>query len=527
MEDTVETKDQLNQLKQEKEALETKLALAEEQARKQLEIQQRLGEINNNYLMLHYLNKNIQDCRSSQMVWKTYLQNIGEKGFNYTEVMVLLPNDKGEFCNKTYLQGEEVVKEDIVQEALPDFVLQAIQSGEVKSSQDNLQVAVPMINNGGAILAVLCAEKKRGIFFEDIQLLEVYVQQTVATVENIMLNEKLYHYQELLGKRMDQFVMLHYIAQEINSATGYHDLLKRYLNTLCSPIGFQFNEAVMYIMDDEGALQKAWLENQKLVVEPIRELDSMLVKRAWEEKNVITEYNMELALPLIFLGKMNAIICVKKYEGIEPEQVQILETFAMQTSATLENTRLNMNLEYLSFHDPLSNVYNRFFFENEMKRMESEAVLPAGVIMCDVDGLKLVNDHLGHAAGDELIKVAARMLCDAAEGHTVARIGGDEFAVLTSNATVCEVKAVTTRLRQVMIEYNKDGQQFPVWLSIGWAATDKPESLSELLKTADRRMYEEKMRYGAKNREDMVKAIRKMQEYGDGVVLPILNIKQM
>lgn len=57
MNDTIDIHEQFNQLKQEKDALEVRLAQAEEQARKQLEIQQRLGEINNNYLMLHYLNE--------------------------------------------------------------------------------------------------------------------------------------------------------------------------------------------------------------------------------------------------------------------------------------------------------------------------------------------------------------------------------------------------------------------------------------------------------------------------------------
>ena len=526
MNDTIDIHEQFNQLKQEKDALEVRLAQAEEQARKQLEIQQRLVEINNNYLMLHYLNKNIQDCRSSQAVWRTYLQNIGERGFNYTHVMVLLPDDKGTFCNKISLRGEELDKETILDNSLEDYVLQAIETKEVRSSADNLQVAVPMVNNCGSILALLCAEKKRGIFFEDIQLLEVYVQQTVATVENIMLNEKLFYYQELLGKRMDQFVMLHYIAQEINSATDYYDLLKKYLNTLCSPVGFQFNDAVMYIIENDK-LQKAFLVDNRLAVESIDVFDNPLAERALLDKSVVMEYDVELALPLNFLGKINAIICVKKDEGIEPEQVQILETFAMQTSATLENTRLNMNLEYLSFHDTLTTLYNRLYFEHEMKRIENESLFPAGVIMCDVDGLKLINDNLGHAAGDELIKEASAMIREAASGHVVARIGGDEFAVLVASADFTEVKAIATKLRTAMIQYNEGQQEFPVWISVGWAATDKPDSVANLLKEADRRMYEDKMRYASKNREEIVKAIRYMKDYGRGIMLPIMELKQI
>ena len=162
-----------------------------------------------------------------------------------------------------------------------------------------------------------------------------------------------------------------------------------------------------------------------------------------------------------------------------------------------------------------------------MKRIENESLFPAGVIMCDVDGLKLINDNLGHAAGDELIKEASAMIREAASGHVVARIGGDEFAVLVASADFTEVKAIATKLRTAMIQYNEGQQEFPVWISVGWAATDKPDSVANLLKEADRRMYEDKMRYASKNREEIVKAIRHMKDYGRGIMLPIMELKQI
>ena len=72
---------QNNILREQNDALAAKLAEAEAELERQMERQQRLGDITDNYLMLHYLNKNIQDCRTSQKVWETYLHNIGERDF--------------------------------------------------------------------------------------------------------------------------------------------------------------------------------------------------------------------------------------------------------------------------------------------------------------------------------------------------------------------------------------------------------------------------------------------------------------
>jgi diguanylate cyclase (GGDEF)-like protein len=522
----INTREEMENLKIEVEALKSKLLQAETQNLKQQEIQQRLGEINNNYLMLHYLNKNILDCRSSQSLWQTYLQNIGERGFNYSNVMVLLPDEKGEFSNMMYLQDGKVVRKAVEGEIAEPHIAKAIETKEVQSSIDNLRVAVPMVNHCGTPLAVLCAEKRGGIFFEDIQLLEVYVQQTVATIENINLNEKLFYYQELLGKRMDQFVMLHYIAQEINAAADYYDLLKRYLKAICSPMGFNLKNAVMYVLDDER-IQKASLVNNQLVLEFIDTMDCELAVRALEQKATIMEYDRELALPLNFSGKISAIIDIQNEEGIKPDQVQILETFAVQTSAKLENTRLNTNLEFLSFHDPLTALYNRFFCENEMKRIESKEEFPAGVIICDVDGLKLVNDNLGHSAGDELIREAARMIQAAAQEHVVSRIGGDEFTVLLSYSDKMQVHEVVEQIKRSMERYNKGDRQVPVWISVGCATSDKLALMADLLKEADRRMYEDKLKNGPAHREDIGMFIRNVRNFEKGQELISMNIAQI
>ena len=403
------------------------------------------------------------------------------------------------------------MKEPIGEEFLQDYVRQAIVRKTVRLSADNLRVAIPMVNNRGTVLALLCAEKERGIFFEDIQLLEVYVQQTVATIENIILNERLIHYQELLGKQMDQFVMLHYIAQEINAAKDYFDLLERYLKTLCSPMGFTFSESSIYVIDGEG-VQLARLEKNKLVVKRVPELEGELARRALAGRNtVLDETRCKLAMPLNLFGKINAVVVVENELPIQSDQVQVLETFAVQTSATLANTRLNMDLEYLSQHDPLTKLKNRFYFEKQIRRVETEQLFPAGLIICDVDGLKMVNDNLGHDAGDALLREAAKLIRTAVPDDVVARIGGDEFAVVTSFSGTEDVQAALQRIRDALLQYNREQPQLPVWISLGYAASEQPIGMAALIKEADRRMYEDKLAHGERRREDVMQAVRRLQ----------------
>ncbi|MGE5455280.1 MAG: PAS domain S-box protein, partial [Methylocystaceae bacterium] len=93
--------------------------------------------------------------------------------------------------------------------------------------------------------------------------------------------------------------------------------------------------------------------------------------------------------------------------------------------------QLEQELRYLNVHDVLTSLYNRTYFEEQMERLEAENEKPVGMMICDLDGLKLVNDTLGHAAGDLALKKTGEILRSCfRDNDIVARIGGDEFAVL-------------------------------------------------------------------------------------------------
>ncbi|KUK71558.1 MAG: Diguanylate cyclase and metal dependent phosphohydrolase, partial [Clostridiales bacterium 38_11] len=120
-----------------------------------------------------------------------------------------------------------------------------------------------------------------------------------------------------------------------------------------------------------------------------------------------------------------------------------------------ERKTMEEQLKYLSFHDPLTGLYNRAYFEEEMRRLGSGRFSPVGVIVCDVDGLKLINDSIGHSKGDDLLIAAANAIGKAFRANDmIARIGGDEFAILIPDGDVTTVENACQRVKKQISIYN-------------------------------------------------------------------------
>ena len=161
--------------------------------------------------------------------------------------------------------------------------------------------------------------------------------------------------------------------------------------------------------------------------------------------------------------------------------------------AVVEKTRFEAELRYLSIHDALTGLYNRAFFEEELARLERGRHFPVSIMMVDVDNLKLVNDSLGHAAGDELLRRTGTVLKRSFRAEElVARIGGDEFAILLPGMDAIAMAESVLRVRMVLAANNAMNGEIALNFSVGTATCTTQQSLNEALRYADEMMYQAK-----------------------------------
>jgi diguanylate cyclase (GGDEF)-like protein/PAS domain S-box-containing protein len=138
-----------------------------------------------------------------------------------------------------------------------------------------------------------------------------------------------------------------------------------------------------------------------------------------------------------------------------------------------ERKRMEAQLTHQAFHDALTGLANRTLFHDRLEHALQRPGAGVGVVFCDLDDFKTVNDSMGHAAGDRLLLVVAERLRSALRpSDTLARLAGDEFAVLVEDASDAQVDAVAERLLEALAApVPLDGREVLARASLGVATT--------------------------------------------------------
>jgi diguanylate cyclase (GGDEF)-like protein/PAS domain S-box-containing protein len=174
-----------------------------------------------------------------------------------------------------------------------------------------------------------------------------------------------------------------------------------------------------------------------------------------------------------------------------------------------EENKYRKKIEYMSYHDHLTGLYNRRFFEEEISRLDTARNLPFSVVYADLNGLKIINDAFGHEQGDMLLSEATKVLKKCCRSDDIiARVGGDEFAILLPNTSFEMAKELVSRIRASVDQVQLDTGKLSV--ALGWETkTEESQSMEEIIRKSENYMYKRKLTESAKVRGEVVKGIMK------------------
>jgi diguanylate cyclase (GGDEF)-like protein len=229
-------------------------------------------------------------------------------------------------------------------------------------------------------------------------------------------------------------------------------------------------------------------------------------------KTITLSGNDELSHVASSLNSMVSRIA-SSHQKIAQINIQLQEELA-------EREHAESLLQYSSEHDSLTGLHNRRYFESTLAHLRQTGAKGIGVICCDLDGLKLVNDTLGHAAGDVMLKRTAAILREVLpDSALIARVGGDEFIVLLKEVEELLLRQIYGKIQDYKQSVVKEVDAFPLQISVGYRYRVQCEpgsnDLDQMLKEADDEMYRQKLSSTHSNRNVVVQTIMKMLEIRD------------
>lgn len=182
--------------------------------------------------------------------------------------------------------------------------------------------------------------------------------------------------------------------------------------------------------------------------------------------------------------------------SIEPESKGYKECIELSNNFYIMKEKIKEReerIQALNYHDQLTGLYNRRFYEEELRRLDEEKNLPLTIVMADVNGLKLVNDSFGHSVGDELLKKVGQVINKGCrDKDIVARLSGDEFVILLPKTDIYEAEEIVKNIKELTLKEKVGAIDLSV--SFGYETkNNKEEIIQEVFKKAEDYMYKKKL----------------------------------
>jgi diguanylate cyclase (GGDEF)-like protein len=274
-------------------------------------------------------------------------------------------------------------------------------------------------------------------------------------------------------------------------------LLLSYANSrLYRKISLQINSIYTYLK--EVTSRDILLDTRDITIEELKRIgdyaSNMVQKRIQDQALLNDQYK-----------QLQAIAA-----DLEMSNASLEEEINEHNQSLLQLQKSQSDTEYLSYHDQLTGIFNRRYFDEQLIRLDSEKNLPLAIAMVDVNGLKLTNDAFGHQTGDMLLKNIAIIIEEqlSQEEEFVARIGGDEFVIICPKSSEEKIESMVKNIYTLV--QHADMVHSIVSVSIGWEVKhNRTQNLIDVFAHAEEHMYRKKLIESQSMRNQTVQVILK------------------
>ncbi len=338
-------------------------------------------------------------------------------------------------------------------------------------------------------------------------------QEFAAQLAFNFLNEDLHH----INQKVDEALAI--VGKIMNADRCYIYIFSDLNNTISKKLEW-CAEGIPSHRDDINTnpvttipwLHEQLINHKTVIVSSLSEIPQDAIDKDMFEQHAIKSF---FCVPMITQGTVMGFMGISYVQA--EHEISYNDTLTLHIAGgiiagAIERGRAEQELTYLTFHDHVTGLYNRTFFEEQLKRLDAERMLPITLIMGDVNGLKIVNDAYGHLQGDELLRTIAAILLECCRSEDIiARWGGDEFVILLTNTADDISQQICTRIRSACD--NAADDPIKPSISLGYAVkTETTQNIQDVLKEAEDRMYRNKLISAQSNRNALINSMQRTLE---------------